>query len=155
VDIETIHTRLADIALLVPGVSTSYAGQPRNVAPSDFPTVITLIGSGSFDYGGDGTSDFLVETRTFRQLLLVKPWVQGEELESEDAVKPYFDRFIQNFLGRPGLELIRGGESLPLVQNTRMTGDSGVINLVLAGIAYVGVEFTIDVLFYRPISHVG
>jgi hypothetical protein len=140
----------ADIeGLAVGGV---YAGRPDDIPPAQFPAVVILTGpSQPYDYENTGMAKTVVITRQYRMLFLGKYWVADGELDAEQVCRPFFDRFRERFTGCPTLEHPKGLNPVRFIQNARLSGDSGVVTLVLAGVAYSGIEFTIDIEEYYTI----
>jgi hypothetical protein len=148
--VTTVTERLASILESIAGVERVYAGRPRDIPPSDFPAFVVFTDASTYDLSGDGMSDYAICQRTYRMVLLAMPWVMASELEAEAACRPFFDRVEAVFLDRQGLDHPRGENDLQGVQRTVYLGDSGVINIRLAGKDYSGVEFKIDVYEYIP-----
>jgi len=148
----TVTERLEDIldTLISAEEGKTYVGRPRGVAPGNLPAFVIMTGEASYDYEG---SDLLLETRTYRLALLVQQWAAGAELETEQKCRPYFGTMISTFAGRPGLEHPLGENPLSGVQVAALTRDSGVVNIILAGKAYAGVEWQLQVTEYREVTY--
>lgn len=156
--VQPVLDRLADILENeVVGVKRVYAGRPRDVPPMDFPACIVLSGAGNYGWDTPASGDSLLPiTRSYRLLLLVKPWAQGNELEAEQAARPYFQKMLEAFLERDGLGYPdRQSNHLTGVQTARIINDSGIINIVIGNKAYSGIEFGLEVTQYMRVRHVS
>lgn len=156
--VTTVMDRLAEICEDITGIAEGgvYAGRPDDVPPAHLPAIVILSGEASYDYDTDGMDGIVIETRTYRLLLLGQLWTLDGDLEAEKTCRPFFPLIQDAFLGRYSLGYPSRNES-PLVgvQDVRLLGDGGVINIVLAGEAYSGMEFRMQVTEQLAVSYTG
>ena len=114
--------------------------EPRNITGAEMPWTIVLAGPAEFRDG----STLGNEIREYRLILVVQSWGQGPEYEAEKLAEPFFERFRDEFMVNTVLDT---GNDDPLtgVQNAQLIRDTGVVDVVLAGVTYSGVEFTVQV----------
>jgi len=146
--VATQKERIAAICELITGVTTAFASAPRGITNADLVAVVVLTGEAQREQ----EDNMLNVYRLYRLALLVKPWVQGIELEAEEACEPFFERFEDAFFTRPSLQLADNTTPLAGVQNSLFEGDTGVTNIELGGKGYAGVIFNLNVHSIRVIT---
>lgn len=137
--VETVKTRLVTICDGIDGVNGA-SRDPRNVVGAEFPWCVVLAGPAGYRNG----SSLGNEEREYRLILIVQAWAQGPEYEAEELAEPFFERFRDEFMENTGLDT---GNNDPLVgvQNSQIIRDTGVSDVILAGVTYSGIEFVIQV----------
>jgi hypothetical protein len=142
--VATTIARVATILESISGVKSVYAGRPDDVPPAKFPSFIILTDGANYEHDGE-MSDAIFITRRYRLLLVVAAWTTGIELASESMCRPYFAEIESAFLDRPTLEHPKGQNPLSFVQNARILSDSGILNIVIGGGTYAGVQWDLEV----------
>lgn len=143
--VTTVKDRLVTLLstpAIVPGITLALAGAARSLTAADLPACLVLTDRATRQ---ELAADMLLVSRRYRLALLVKPWVQGVDLEAEDLCEPFFERFYAAFAERPGLHTLTNLDPLENVQNAILLEDSGVIGIELAGVGYAGIEFILQV----------
>ena len=77
-------------------------------------------------------------------ILLAMGWAEGTEGDAEKRCEPFFAQMRSAFTGRPSLEDPKPLNPVPGIREARLTGDTGVSNIVLAGAMYSGVIWTLQ-----------
>ena len=148
--INTIKTRLAEVALTVSGVKRAYAEAPKALPEGDMPILVSFVGPvTSFEKHGDEMAE---ETRTFMLRLYVKPVGAGYDGDAELAVEPFVTSVRDTFLSHPKLGLGTYVSQIPFVTLMRWLGDGGISTFQYAGNSYIGIEFRISVSAMIPIG---
>ncbi len=150
--IEDIKARIAEISEneWVSAASDIKTGSARSA--DNLPMVMIMTDAGVPREESETGSETMYLDRTFDIFLLVQPWVEGDELEAEEAVSPYVDLFYTTFKGRQALEYPRNQNALDYVIFSKPTGDTGVINIRMQGIDYAGCQFTLQVTYVQLID---
>ncbi|MCC6361862.1 MAG: hypothetical protein IT450_24265 [Phycisphaerales bacterium] len=141
------RARIASIAALITGVTSTSAAVPRDVTTADLPALIVMTGEGVRTRDGG----LLLVQRTYKLALLVLPAAMGAELEAEQACEPFFERFEDAYGQRPALQLANNLTPLAGVQHSDLGNDTGVTAIELAGVGYMGVIFDLNVLTVRDV----
>lgn len=141
-DIPTIRGRIVAILEAATTCAGATGGVPRSLAAADLPHFIVLVGPATRRWVA---SDLIEETRAWRLILLAKPWVQGIDLEAETICEPFFESVPDAFDARPALQLADNTTPVPHVQTSVQSAGEGVIGVELAGVAYSGAEWRLDV----------
>jgi hypothetical protein len=148
--INTIKTRIAEVALTVPNVKRAYAEAPKALPESDLPALVSFVGPvTSFEKHGDEMAE---ETRTYIVRLFVKPVGAGYDGDAEKAAEPFVTSLRDTFLSHPRLGLGSYVSQIPFVTLMRWLGDGGISTFPYAGNSYLGIEFRISVSVMVPIG---
>jgi len=139
--VETTKARLITICESITGVLGA-SREPRNIAGAEMPWVVVLAGPAEYQSDSETITR---ELREYNLYLIVQAWAQGPEYEAETLAEPFYDRFRTEFWNNSSLDT---GNNDPLtgVQWSQLVRDSGVTDIVLAGVTYSGVVFTLQVL---------
>lgn len=143
--VDTTIERIAAILEDIDGVVSVYAGRPNDTSPARLPSFVILTDAGEYDYDQMGGSDMAYITRQYRLVLLVASWAVGMELASEGLCRPFFAAVEEAFLDRQSLDNPRGQNYLNSVQWAKLLSDTGIISITLAGVAYAGVQWALEV----------
>jgi hypothetical protein len=139
--VATVKTRLITICEAIPGIQGA-SREPRNLTGAEMPWVIVLAGPAEYQTDGEALGR---ELRTYRLLVIVQAWAQGPEYEAETLVEPFYERFREEFSNNASLDT-GNHDPLPGVQWSQIVRDTGLTEIILAGVSYAGVEVNIQVL---------
>jgi hypothetical protein len=137
-NISAIKTRLAEIALTVPGIKRTYANAPQSLPDTDLPIIIPF--AGPVVAPKRISEELYSQGRQFILRLYVKPIQQGYDGEAEKAVEPFLDTVRDTFLAHPALGTGIYAELIEGVEEITWQGDSGV-SVLKFGEEYLGAEF--------------
>jgi len=147
--VTTVKDRIDTIVTNVTGVNEVKDGLPRNAVPGNMPFAYIATADARVVQAGSAGDTLLLFERDYKIVLVIKPWAHGIELEVEAAAEPFFTRIYDVLWGNPGLHTFTAGvpnnDPLDYVFDTALTGDSGVVNIVVGGLAVVGVVFSLTV----------
>lgn len=146
--VSTEKARIAAICELMTGIVSGHAQIPRGLTSSELPAVVVLTGEAE----RQREDNVIYVNRRYRLALLVKAWAAGIEGEAEELCEPFFARFEEMFHARPSLQLSNNTTLLAGVQNSDLGNDTGVTNIEIAGGAYAGVIFDLNVQSVRVIT---
>lgn len=147
--IDTITERLAEILVEIDGIKRADGARPRMISGHDIPAFMILTGPAENDRERS-MDDEIYTTRTYQLVLMVKPWVDGREFDAEIAVRPFIEKVNTAFWSRPGLGNPKGIDDLDTVQDTWLSGDSGVIAVELNKAVYAGCQWALTVTQILP-----
>src|SRR6267154_1244910 len=133
-----VKVALADQQVQIEGVQRSFPQAPNSIVVTDMPLMLNLAGAASYPVL---EADYGIEERDYQMLLLVLPQGQGLEGEGETICEPFFGRVRRRFLARPHL-------GVDFVQNSIITGDTGVRVISFANMPYYGIIFTNRITAY-------
>ena len=141
--ITTVRAALKVILEKVTGVKLALVDLPRGeIIDADLPCA--LIRSKGATYP-DNPEDMYMERRSYTVTLMVLPVPEGlDNGEGEARTEPFVGLVRDILKGSPSL----GG--VVNVQSSRLTADSGPVQLVWAGVTYWGCEFSLTVEEYVP-----
>lgn len=150
--VEDIKTRFATIIEneVLSTASDIKTGSPRSIDNPPAAVVMTLDGTPRPEEETGSETRYI--DRNFNILLLVQPWVEGDELEAEAAVSPYIDAYYTAFMGRQALEYPKNQNALDYVIEHKLINDTGVINIRIGGIDWAGIQFTHAVAYVKAVD---
>lgn len=145
--VASVRARIgAIIEAEVQGVTVVYGYRPKQIASLNLPAMLITVDASS--YNNEEMDDMVSVPRVFHPTLLVATWSTGIEFEVEARCEPFFGQMMDAFIRRPSLDLPRGENPLQFVQDARLTGDGGIVNISLAGLNYAGIVWDLAVLEY-------
>lgn len=149
--INTIKTRLTEIARTVPNIKRADVEAPAALPLTDLPYVNNFVGPVTdFSKIGD---ELAVETRSYVLRLYVKPAQSGYDGEAEKAVEPFLISFRDVFLSHPSLGLGTDSSDIDFVEKMDWLGDGGVMVFPIGEKEKIlGTEFRISVKTIVPIT---
>ncbi len=134
--ITTVKTAIGALLSDITGIRRVYATAPNSLAPADLPSAVVYTGAGVYAERG---YDLRGETRQYFIRVYVLSLQQGIPGEAESACEPFLVSVRAAFVD--GARLNR----LIDVLEARLVGDQGISVLILGGVSYLGVEFTLEV----------
>ncbi len=127
-----IGTRLGAVT----GIKRVYTTAPNSLSPGDLPVAVVYTGPGVYAERGYQQRG---ETRQYFVRVYVLSLQQGLPGEVESACEPFLTAVRAAFTDGGRLNRLTD------VLEARLLGDQGISVLMLGGVSYLGVEFTLEV----------
>lgn len=138
--ISTVSVRLAAMCANITGITKAFARIPRKLEDAELPAAVVFPGQATYERAG---GDVRRVTRDYQIAVYVLKGLQGGETQGQEAVEPFFERVLDYFEARPGLEL--NGAALAVL-DAQLVSDGGVQAIGFGETEqFIGTTFTIRV----------